>query len=68
MTDRIRTVTVILDEDYREDDVESILQAIRMVKGVVQVTMGPAVDANDYIVREKIRREVINHLITEVEK
>ena len=38
MTDRVRTLAVVLDQDYRDDDAESILNAIRMVKGVAHVT------------------------------
>lgn len=37
MTDRIRVVTVFLDKDYRDDDVQEILSAIAMVKGVDHV-------------------------------
>ncbi len=33
MTDRIAWVTVLLDRDYRTDDAEEILAAIRMIKG-----------------------------------
>lgn len=38
MTDRVRTLTVVLDRDYRDDDAESIVNAIQMVKGVGSVT------------------------------
>lgn len=34
MTDRVRTVQVILDKSYRDDDVSEILAAIKMIKGV----------------------------------
>lgn len=37
MTDRIRTLTVALDHDYRDDDAQAILDAIRMVRGVAAV-------------------------------
>lgn len=37
MTDRYCALTVVLDKDYRDDDAESILSAIRMVKGVLSV-------------------------------
>jgi hypothetical protein len=37
MTDRIKGFTVALDRDYRDDDVEVIANAIRMIKGVVAV-------------------------------
>lgn len=40
MTDRIRTMTVVLDKEYRVDDAESISDAIRMIKGVSKVVDG----------------------------
>lgn len=37
MTDRIHSLTVILDKDYRDDDVKVISNAIRMIRGVIEV-------------------------------
>ena len=59
-------MSVILDEDYRDDDAHQIRGAISMVKGVSNVTFGEAVNANDYIEREKIRRELIDSLLKNV--
>lgn len=38
MTDRIAAFVVVLADDIREDDAEATLTALRMVKGVVEVT------------------------------
>lgn len=38
MTDRIRHITITLERDTRDDDVEPILAALRMVRGVAIVT------------------------------
>lgn len=38
MTDRYNAITVVLDHDIREDDAESLLNAIRMLRGVLSVT------------------------------
>jgi DNA-binding phage protein len=38
MTDRHMGYVVVLDHDIRSDDAEYILNALRMVKGVQQVT------------------------------
>lgn len=38
MTDRHSGYIVVLAEDIREDDAEGILNALRMVKGVISVT------------------------------
>ncbi|MFA5423138.1 MAG: hypothetical protein WC374_04715 [Phycisphaerae bacterium] len=38
MTNRVKTLTVILDKEYREDDAEAtIINAISMIKGVMHV-------------------------------
>jgi len=37
MTDRIKGLTVILEKDVREDDLEVFIQAISLMKGVQQV-------------------------------
>lgn len=37
MTDRTRTLTVLLDREYREDDVEFIKNAILAIRGVIGV-------------------------------
>lgn len=58
MTDRIRTVTVMLDDDYRGDDAEVIIQAIRMIKGVEVVTPGKVVNMVDWSARQVVHQRV----------
>ena len=41
MTDRSRVLTVLLDDVYREDDLEALMSAIGMLKHVVDVTYEP---------------------------
>jgi hypothetical protein len=38
MTDRVKGLVVALDKDYRIDDVQAIIEAIKMTKGVAAVT------------------------------
>ena len=38
MTDRYNAIVVVLEKDTREDDAESLLSAIRMMRGVLSVT------------------------------
>ena len=38
MTDRIHSLTVVLKKDIRDDDAESIITALSMVKGVLSAT------------------------------
>ena len=47
MTDRIHTLTVALADDPREDDVQSLIDAIKHFRGVVGVTAHP-VDFSTY--------------------
>jgi len=57
MTDRHIAYTVLLKEPVREDDAESILNALRMIKGVAKVT--PVVqDVQSYFHEERVRREL----------
>ena len=39
MTDRIRVLSVCLDKEYRDDDCEAIINAIKMVRGVSDVEL-----------------------------
>ena len=38
MTDRLKGCTVVFDRDIRVDDAEHLLDAIRMLRGVIDVT------------------------------
>lgn len=65
MTDRHRSVLVVLDRDVRSDDLEVVLSAIRMIKGVASVEPGPVTDVRDHLAREVVRRE-LEHELREV--
>lgn len=61
MTDRVKALTVVLDADYREDDVQALAQAIGQMKGVVAVSLLKT-DATDYANRMRIRTELTGKL------
>lgn len=63
MTDRIRTLTVVLDKDYRDDDVQAITDAIEMVKGVIKVDTH-VLNIHDYTARTTARNEIAQKLWT----
>ncbi len=63
MTDRIRTLTVVLDRDYREDDVEPLIEVLRYVKGVADVKKGDAINPNGHLNREIAAREIKQQLL-----
>jgi hypothetical protein len=66
MTDRIRHLTVTLDEDTRTDDLDAIVSAIEHVRGVASVERH-VVKAGDHLAREAIRAEVRQKLHEAVE-
>lgn len=57
MSDRINTITVVLEKDTRDDDCEAILNAIRMTKGVLSVTPNVA-DPGEYMAIERARHDL----------
>lgn len=61
MTDRYSHITVVFEKDIREDDAEPILNAIRLLKGVIAVTPNVdniAVYAGEQRALHKIRSQI----------
>lgn len=57
MTDRVKGFTVILEEDIRIDDVQVILDAVKMIRGVGHVE--PSIlTSNDLYARERVKMEM----------
>ena len=57
MTDRVKGFTVTLEHDIRIDDVEVILNAVRMIKGVANVE--PSIStSDDHMNRERLKWEL----------
>lgn len=65
MTDRYHSLTVVLKNDIREDDAESIINAVRMIKGVLGVT-GEMVTSEAYMAEtralDKVRSQIMDVL------
>jgi hypothetical protein len=57
MTARVQTLHVTLDKEYRTDDVQAIVRAIEMVKGVAKVNLGEPMDIQDYMARQTVFHE-----------
>lgn len=62
MTDRFNALTVVLDHDIREDDAEVLIQAIKMLKGVVDVK-GNVADVTAYAIEARVRNELAQKLL-----
>lgn len=57
MTDRLKGCWVVFEKEYREDDAEEILAAIRMVKGVGSVEPKLA-DPDHYMARSQAKHDI----------
>ena len=57
MTDRLKGLVVTLDRDYRDDDAEAIINAIRQIKGVLMVDLSMTT-LDDDINRNRVRHEL----------
>ena len=58
MTDRIDALTVILDRPTRIDDVAPIANAIKQMKGVIEVTPVVRTAASTAIAEQRIHHEL----------
>ena len=61
MTDRIKGCTVVFEEEIRTDDAESILNAIRSIRGVLSVD-GTLSTGSDYFERQRIKIELLKKI------
>lgn len=57
MTNRVNGLVITLDKDYRDDDVQVIIDAIKMIRGVADVDMN-IVEMQDYLNRNRVRYEI----------
>lgn len=62
MTDRVNALIVVLEKDMRDDDVEVISNAIRMLRGVLRVDNNIS-DASDYVAQARVANKVRESLI-----
>ena len=58
MTDRYMAVTVVLDQDIREDDAAGLLTALRQLKGVIEVRPVQAARGEEMITRMRVNNEL----------
>jgi len=58
MTDRINAYLVVLEHDLRDDDADVVMQAIGIIRGVLEVRPHKA-DAESVIARAQARGELL---------
>lgn len=57
MSDRIQALVVTLDHDYRTEDAERIAGAIRMIRGVADVSVN-VTSMDDHVARMRVRSDL----------
>jgi hypothetical protein len=57
MTDRYYALTVVLEKDIRKDDAEQIINAIRMIKYVLDVK-GNVSNPDTWMAESRAKREI----------
>jgi hypothetical protein len=67
MTDRFNALTVVLQQDIREDDAKSLIDAIMMIKGVLSVT-GNVVDVETFAANVRANARITGELYQLINK
>jgi hypothetical protein len=62
MSDRYHGLTVVLEKDFRDDDCEVLLAAIRQLRGVASVT-GHVADFDSHMAEERARLKLGKELL-----
>ena len=65
MTDRFHSLTVVLEKDIREDDVQPLMNAIRQMRGVIAVD-GHVADFATHMAEQRARTSVGNAVLDAV--
>jgi hypothetical protein len=68
MTDRISYLTVALQIDYRTDDVDTLVDAIKHLRGVADVMKGQPVSPDDWTTRVRTRREIMAGVMQQIDR
>ena len=65
MTTRFATLTVALSTDLRDDDAQSLIDAIKMLRGVADVK-GDVSDPGQWLAETRVRSEICERLLAAV--
>jgi len=60
--DRVNALTVVLDKDYREDDIQAMVDAISLFKGVITVKYDVA-GPETYIAIQRAKNELRSRIL-----
>ena len=67
MTNRVDHLLVELDGDYRDDDLEAVMNAIRCIRCVASVGVGTSLDPSDHLARNRAKREIREKLLSAID-
>jgi hypothetical protein len=67
MTDRVKALTVFLEQDKRIDDIEGLVDAIRHMRGVLDVSVEVS-DINAALYERRAKNELRPHVLDLLEK
>jgi hypothetical protein len=62
MTNRYHSLTVALSRDMRDDDAEGLVNAIKMMRGVIDVSGNVTNDITSYVAQARAHRELADKL------
>jgi chromosome segregation and condensation protein ScpB len=62
MSDRIHSLTVVLEKDMRDDDVKSLKLAIAHMRGVLTVN-GHVSDISSHMAEDRAKRELTDAIL-----
>lgn len=67
MTDRLNSLTVVLDHDIRDDDAKPLILAIKQLRGVLSVE-GNVMDVGDHVAEKRVRSQLALKLFKALEE
>lgn len=67
MTDRVHSLTVVLEQDYRTDDVEPLIDAIAHFRGVLTVQTH-VTDVTSMMAEVRAKNDMFNRVIATVKE
>lgn len=67
MTDRISYLTVALEHDYRADDIDQLIDAIKHIRGVADVAKGKPVGPDEWTARVRVRTQIMNGVMEKLD-
>lgn len=59
MSDRYVSLNVIFSGEVKDEYTEPLIDAIKQLRGVIDVKLGPPMQSNDYAIKQQLRYELM---------